>query len=181
MREGRRLFIGVMAKPATLEAIAECRAAWLWPPHARLVSLADAHLTLHFLGTVSCVDEHRLRGDLARVHLIPTRLHLVRAEVWPSGVAVLRPNEDESMRRLHADLAEVLSRLGLPVEERPWKPHVTLARDAFSATIPPLPICIPWDVCDFSLVWSRGGRGPSKYEVVASWPTASRASSSMAP
>lgn len=181
MSVGRRVFIGVMAQNATRDAIATCRDAWVWPAQARLVSLADVHLTLHFLGMVSVVNESVLRTELASVRFTPARLQLDRPEVWPSGVAVLRPRDDQTLGRLHADVASVLSRLGLPVETRPWKPHVTLARDARGARVPSAPFSIAWDVHAFSLVWSRGGTGASKYEVLSSWPARPPAGSSMPP
>jgi len=167
---GRRLFIGITATQAELAAVAAYRDRWTWPAGARLTPLDDVHLTLHFLGTVSSADEALVRAELAPVRVPPMQFHLVRAEVWPSGVAVLRPMEDEQLRSLHADVGEALSRIGWPIEQRPWKPHVTLARDARDATWPADPPAIVWEVSTFSLVWSRGGSGPTRYQVLDRWP-----------
>jgi 2'-5' RNA ligase len=58
---------------------------------------------------------------------------------------------------LHARLAETLRALGLPVEARPFRPHLTLARKAAGAVAPAAAPDIRWPVAGYSLVQSAGG------------------------
>jgi 2'-5' RNA ligase len=60
--------------------------------------------------------------------------------------------------RLHAELAQALRTLDLPVERRGFRPHVTLARHAAGASPPPDPMPVQWTLRDPVLVQSAGGR-----------------------
>jgi RNA 2',3'-cyclic 3'-phosphodiesterase len=165
----RRLFVGLMADQAARAAIAELCRRWVWPSRARLTAVDNLHLTLVFLGDVAAEDELRLQAGLSTVRFDSLSLVIDSAELW-RGVAVLVPREDSRLRALRAEIADVVSRVALPLEARPWKPHVTLARDAIGARPPESFVALPWDARQLSLVWSRGAR--QGYEVVASWPNA---------
>jgi RNA 2',3'-cyclic 3'-phosphodiesterase len=66
---------------------------------------------------------------------------------------------------LQAALAQGLAARGFALDERPFAPHLTLARKT-GARLPPARIePIAWDVREFALVRSRAGR----YQSVASW------------
>jgi 2'-5' RNA ligase len=79
------------------------------------------HLTLHVLGDVDAALLPRL-GEALSVPWEGCELVLDRAEVWPGGIAVLEAAEvPAALQQLHAQLAERLLALGLPVETR-WAP-----------------------------------------------------------
>jgi 2'-5' RNA ligase len=89
--------------------------------------------------------------------------------VWPGGIAVLEAGQVGSgLVAWHSRLADALRALDLPVEHRPWRPHVTLARKAFGAHPPAVVEPVTWRVePTYLLVQSLpGGRG---YEPVASF------------
>jgi 2'-5' RNA ligase len=105
------------------------------PPQAaglRPVREGQLHLTLHFLGDLSQPQLLRLL-DAAKGVVFET-FHLTvagvgrfpqrgRASVLWAGI---RPSS--GLIELHAAVGRVLSQLGIPVESRPYAPHVTLAR-----------------------------------------------------
>ena len=70
-----------------------------------------------------------------------------------------------ALERLHADLGDGLHRLGVPVEARGYRPHITLARQF--AGPPPCPATAPlsWHVGSYALVLSRAHEGGG-YEVL---------------
>ena len=81
---------------------------------------------------------------------------------WPGGLAVLEPAAvPEALVELHGELAARLDRLGLAVERRRFRPHVTLARQAAAAIPPTEPVGIGWAADGgYLLVHSLpGGRG----------------------
>ena len=132
-----RLFVAAWPDAAARDAIAGCQQAWAWPPGAALVPPDRLHLTLHFLGNVAPAQLPALAAGL-RVPFEPFDLHFGMAEAWRGGIAVLRPSSTPSaLLRLHARLAAALAALQRPVEPRPYKAHVTLARRAVGATSPP--------------------------------------------
>jgi 2'-5' RNA ligase len=162
----RRLFIGLMVAANFRKAIEDHRLTWQWPSGVRLVPAENLHLTLHFLGDVSEGDEARLRAALATVTMSPLDLTLVKPDVLEQGIAILRPQENEALRRLHAELRREIEGAGLPTDARKWQPHVTLARKAAGATPPMQPASMEWTARQFALVWSKGGN----YQVVQAWP-----------
>ena len=131
-----RLFLALWPDQPTRDAIAAWQRSWDWPPHAALVQPERLHLTLHFLGNVPRHQLALLAAGL-QVKAAPFELRLERGEVWPKGVAVLCPEQTPpALRRLHRDLGNLLMALGLPLEPKPFRAHVTLARRA-SGAMPP--------------------------------------------
>lgn len=160
-----RLFLALWPDAASLGALAAWQAGWVWPQGTAVVAPAQLHLTLHFIGAT---PEARV-PDLVRGLALPMRpfeLTLDRAEVWPRGLAVLRPNAVPApLQDLHAQLREALQRMALPVQDRAFRPHVTLARRASGALPPREPAALRWAVRGYALVQSRGG-----YHVLARYP-----------
>lgn len=139
-----RLFLALWPDDAVREAIAQWQETWSWPPSSRLVAPTQLHLTLHFIGNVPAPRLPEIVQAL-QVPSEPTRLEFGDGKVWPGGIAVLRPlATPHPLAALHARLATALTALRLPVEERPFRPHVTLARKAAGAAPPPGPT-IRWE------------------------------------
>jgi 2'-5' RNA ligase len=161
-----RLFIALWPGEALRRAIASWQQAWSWPPRAALVKPDRLHLTLHFLGDVPASRLPQLvEGLTARVE--PFTLALGRGEVWPNGIALLRPDATPSaLVRLHAVLGGELEQLGLPVETRPYRAHVTLARRARGAVAPPQGPDLRWRI-DSGYVLVRSLPGGAGYDVMA--------------
>jgi 2'-5' RNA ligase len=65
----------------------------------------------------------------------------------------------DALLDLHAALGQALAGLGIALEERPFRPHVTMARHASGATPPHAPAHIAWPVTGFALVESRPDHG----------------------
>jgi 2'-5' RNA ligase len=153
-----RLFLALWPEAAIRAALADWRDAWTWPPGARPVPTERLHLTLHFIGPV---ERERVAAVADALDVPTTSFELAfgRAERWHHGLAVLRPLDvPPQLPALHAALAERLRACDLPVEVRPFRPHVTLARDAPGA-VPPAPgTALRWRVRGHALVESRPGR-----------------------
>lgn len=161
-----RLFIALWPDELTRAAIAGWQQSWIWPERAALVRAERLHLTLQFLGDVSTTRLPALITGLQAGHE-PIELTLGRGEVWPNGVAVLRPAQTPTaLADLHARLAAALVTLELPVESRPFRAHVTLARRAWKATPPPRDADIRWRADD-GYVLVRSLPGGTGYQVLA--------------
>lgn len=161
-----RLFIALWPTEEVRARIARWQSEWTWPPRAAVVAPERLHVTLHFLGDVAPARLAELKYVLRRVPAQKFALHFSRADLWQRGIAVLRPEMlPTGLRGLHARIGLALAGIGLPVEERVYRPHVTLARRAFGATPPAQPADVPWEVDgSFVLVQTLGGgRG---YEIL---------------
>jgi 2'-5' RNA ligase len=171
-----RLFLALWPSPAVRAELAMWRDAWRFAQDAAPTPEDRLHLTLHFIGAV---PRARLPdvADALDVHAPSFALSFGRGEVWPGGIAVLRPDGvPASLRALHADLRARLLWLGLPVEDRPFKAHVTCARKAAGAIPPPIgPGALRWPVRGHALVESRMGRAGG-YVVLRRYPATLRGS-----
>lgn len=152
-----RLFLALWPDRATRHAVAAWRDRWTWPAGAAVVPDDRLHLTLHFIGPVA---RARLPAVQAGLQVPCARFEITfgRAMLWPRGLALLEPLAlPPALAELHAALAERLRALALPVEERAFRPHVTLARRAAHALPPPEPPDLRWAGAGYALVESEAG------------------------
>ena len=84
----------------------------------------------------------------------------------------------DALRRLAASTAAAARRCGLAVDDRPYRPHLTLARSSQPVDLRPLVARLatfrtrPWLADQLHLMHSDLGAGPertARYEPVASW------------
>lgn len=161
-----RLFIALWPPDAARTAIARWQSEWQWPERASVVATERLHATLHFIGDVAPQRVLDLRYVLKPVPAPRFELHFGRPDIWPRGIAVLRPdNSPTVLRGLQARIGLALAGIGLPVAEQRYRPHVTLARRAMGATPPARAPDITWEAKDgFVLAQTLGGgRG---YEIL---------------
>jgi 2'-5' RNA ligase len=154
-----RLFVALWPDPEIRHALRERRDAWNWPHGASPVHTDKLHMTLHFLGGIPTERVPALRAGLA-VPFTPFSLSIGVPKLWSHGIAVLEPHEEPPrLLQLHANLAEALLALGLQPEARKFRPHVTLARRANTAVVPPEAEPLVWDISGYALVESKTGNG----------------------
>lgn len=150
-----RLFLALWPDDAVRAELVRWRDAWHWPRSASPVADGKLHLTLHFLGEV---DEARL-PELAEgfhVPFTPFSIEMARPVVWHRSIAVLEPlSVPGELLALYAALAERIARLGLTVEDRAYRPHVTMARRAGGATPPVSGPPVLWHTDGYALVQSK--------------------------
>jgi 2'-5' RNA ligase len=154
-----RLFLALWPDATIRAALGRCRDAWRWDAGARPEPDERLHLTLHFLGAV---PQRKLPDLLQGLQVRSDRFSMALDSPvrWPSGVAVLQPSAmPAALLQLHADLGNRLELLGIQVDSRPFRPHVTLARKVAVSTLPPSDACrVHWSASGFALVQSMGGK-----------------------
>lgn len=124
----RRCFLALAPDAPTRAALVQLRL----PDAVQPVAPADLHLTLAFLGAITPAQGQALIQALPRLaRSLPPLLGLGRAS-WPQPaaprVAVARYEYPPVLQALLADTHALLRNLGLPVEARPFQPHITLGR-----------------------------------------------------
>lgn len=140
-----RLFIALWPDEGVRLQLADWQRAVSWPRGSRLAAPAGLHMTVHFIGAVPRSRLPELSRGLAVPPVPAFELSLDEFAVWHHGIAVLQPSTPmpEPLSELHARLADALRSLELPVEPRPFRPHVTFARHGQGAVLagtPPLPV-----------------------------------------
>jgi 2'-5' RNA ligase len=166
----RRLFFALWPDDQTRQALFHWQTHNL-PGDVRWQHRADLHMTLHFLGQV---DPERLGGLRALGEAAADgRFSVVLDEIghWrkPQVLWAAPSSVPGELPQLHARLGSGLVALGLPVEARDFRPHVTLARKVPDerAARPLAPVT--WPVTELALVESRPGDAPI-YHPLTRWP-----------
>jgi 2'-5' RNA ligase len=175
--DGMRLFIGIPMAPEVADQLAGVR--------ARLERLGDGlrwsapeswHITLQFLGATNpaqydCVVEH-LRA--LRESAVPMQLEGLgffdRSGVFFAGVRLSR-----ELVALQKSVVGATSHCGFNAEERPYHPHITLARNrgrengirALKPRASPAPEFAGFTAADFLVYESFPHATGSRYEVRA--------------
>jgi len=160
-----RLFLALWPDAAVRTSIADHARNWAMPPGCLLYGPDDWHVTLHYIGGFAL---ERLGGlaDAIDLPLEPFDLRLDKPRVWPRGLVVLEASRvPDALQDLQRRLGVVLAASGLRVEQRSYRPHVTLARRAEGALAPRGMPPVSWPARTFVLVVSTGSRG-RRYEVL---------------
>ncbi|MEU4080209.1 RNA 2',3'-cyclic phosphodiesterase [Streptomyces venezuelae] len=178
-----RVFIA-LAPPdeAKDELAAVLRPAYETYPHMRWNRIEDWHITLAFLGELPVATVPPLRRPLAELAASrgPVELalrgggHFDERVLW-SGI----DGDLDVLHRLANDVRAVVKEYGIPFEDRPLRPHLTLARarrdDRSSVTDVAASLAgftgRAWRAARLHLVGSDFGRGPGpiRYRDIESW------------
>jgi 2'-5' RNA ligase len=126
-------------------------------------------LTVAFLGELTSAGLAEARA-VPPIAVGPFELTLDALGVWPESrilwLAPLAP--PAALGELEATLAERLVAKGFRVEDRTYRPHVTLARRARAVDAEVEPVS--WPVRELALVESFPAHRNVRYEVLERWP-----------
>ena len=162
---GVRLFLALWPDAAVRASIAAHAAGWSLPHGCLKYDPHDWHVTLHYIGGLA-IERIGSLADAIDLPIEPFDLLLDEPHLWPRGLAVLEASKVPApLQDLHRRLGAALCESGLPVERRPYRPHVTLARRAEGALAPRDGVPVRWPVRSFALVVSSG-RSDHRYEVL---------------
>lgn len=177
-----RLFVAVTPPPDALDELRSATAAvragsdgLRWSPPEQW------HLTLAFLGEVDDRARHDVTERLGRAAArhAPCTLALAGAGRFGQRVLWTRVDGDvDRLRRLAASVRAAARRARIAVEDRPYRPHLTLARARDGADLRPAVDALggfagrAWTARELHLVRSRLGAGPdgrAQHELLCSW------------
>lgn len=144
-----RLFFALNFSPEVTEAIENVQRALRQyaAPGASYPGPENLHLTLAFLDEVPPLQAEKARMALQSLSPEPMTLcfsHLGKfkqrdAELWWLGA-----EPSPQLSRLQSELSSQLIHLGFSLDNKPFRPHVTLARKViFPSTIPQQKVLLP--------------------------------------
>jgi 2'-5' RNA ligase len=131
----------------------------------RAVERRNWHVTLAFIGPFPENRVAYLLEQAKEIHVEPFRLNFDRLEFWPrprvaSLSAATVPPE---LQELVDSLNFIISDLGLKPEDRNYRPHITVVRNARSFTTERLTQRVQTEWSSFELIESVSGPGGVTY------------------
>lgn len=162
----RRLFFALWPEePIRAEIVA--RRERLGAVSRRKVPDHNLHLTLVFLGDQPADRVAEIEVAAAAIDCKPFVCVLDRFGWFPGArVLWLGGEAPDAMRILYAGLFEAMTGLGIRLDRRPLRPHVTLFRKVARRAELPRPEPLTWMVERYELIESVPGR---PYRVLKSW------------
>ena len=179
-----RLFFAVQTPDVIREALRRAQGELLKlfdTDSSRLEHLENSHVTLAFLGEVEERLKHRLMEAAAlefsrsNVHAFELSLGAIEVNdkrhakvIWASVLP------EEPLERLHRSASDAAKGVNIPIEDRRFSPHLTLARFRKPSRVrdfraPELP-SISATVLEAVLIESVLGQGPPKHTILARYP-----------
>lgn len=168
-----RLFTGIELPAAVRETIPDCQRHL---PGARWQSFRQLHLTVNFIGSVDRALAEKIIAQVRNTEFSPFRLTLTGAGHFRNRAVWLGAEPEAPLINLHTQDRSALTALGLSLEDRRYRPHVTLARMTKDARREDLARyveefrdfhCAPFDVRQLALFASTPGVGGSRYDIIA--------------
>lgn len=166
-----RVFFALMPPPAVASALAVA-AASVDLPHARRLAAADLHVTLAFVGQIDAPARVACERAASAVEGTAFELVLDHAGHFERArVAWLGPRETPpALVALAANLRAALDTENQRYDPKPFRCHLTIARDARHVPLPQRLAPVHWPVREFALVESLSGSAQTRYVTRAIWP-----------
>ena len=98
----------------------------------QVVYRGNWHVTTAFIGNFPETDIPALLARAAEIEFEPFRLRFDRVEFWPRPkvASLVAPTVPPELQRLVDAQNAVLADFGVPVEDRTYRPHITVVRRA---------------------------------------------------
>lgn len=139
---------------------------------ARAMRADGLHMTLLFLGEVERAHLPQLMQAAGQVSVPPFEFVLERLSFWPHNrIGYAAPlAEVPALDQLITALQQGLAAAGFPIENREFKPHVTLLRHVGHVLESQAITPIMWRVDSFVLVESVMTDRGVRYQILQRWP-----------
>lgn len=135
-----RLFIAINFNEETRSAlVALSKALGTQATKGRFTAPQNLHLTLAFLGECNEKELEAAKAAMDGVSFKSFDLRIGQlgrfkrrgGDIWWAGVS-----ENDQLAKVHRDLTDKLRQAGFQLENRPFNPHITLAREVITRTMP---------------------------------------------
>ena len=172
-----RLFVGLAIDEAVKETLERLTLRLRTKDDGLRWSTPDQwHVTLVFLGEVDDEAHARLVREFAEVRQPELMLRMERLGVFErAGILHAEVEVSPELLRLYEAVASAVRRVGLEVEERPYRAHITLARsrnrdgrktmERLRRSAEQQRLSARWEAREFLLYESQLSPGGSRYVV----------------
>ncbi len=139
-------------------------------PVGKPVAAHNLHLTLAFLGQIDADRQKAITTAAGRIRFEPMQLTFDRVDYWkkPGLICLTAVHADPATHHLAEELTHAARQLGLKMDERPFRPHVTLLRKAKTIPTKAIPP-IHWQANSFALLESCSTPAGVEYRAIQLW------------
>ena len=138
-----RLFIGLELSDEVRASLAEASEVWKTTARAHFHEPDRYHMTLAFLGDVDRERVPLLENTMRRVDWRPFAIESGAPGSFASGALYYGVREPcPGLYAAYRAVADALRADGWPYDDKPFRPHITVARQAKACGAPPL--LTPW-------------------------------------
>jgi 2'-5' RNA ligase len=126
-----RLFIGIGLPPTLSEALSQAARTLIAQPKQNITFTRpeNMHVTISFLGQVDPSRLNNIQQSLADLNAAPLSLHLDGVGTFPNaGILFAAIKPTPSLLNFAEHVTQSMESCGFPREQRPYHPHITLAR-----------------------------------------------------
>ncbi len=174
-----RLFIGIPIADSVVRTLSRmCDSLRKNAGDLRWSAPESCHVTLQFLGSATPEQFDCLTQHLAELHSAPIEIRLSEVDIFDrAGVFIVEVQTTPELVALQKRVTVATAHCGFIAEERPYHPHITLARAKgdggrrqlrkLKANAGTTPAFAPFTAHEFLLYESHLGPGGSRYEVRA--------------
>ncbi|WP_126445403.1 RNA 2',3'-cyclic phosphodiesterase [Sulfuricystis multivorans] len=168
----RRVFFALWPPPEALEGLDDLAGRVSRRCEGRRTARDSLHMTLAFVGAVTQEQLDRLLAIGGRIQGEAFAMNIDRLGYWPHNRIIWAGCSEvpSCQRRLYDSLAGDLLAEGFRLDQRPFVPHITLARKARCGELPRLERPIRWPVTEFALVESLPQPAERQYLSLSCWP-----------
>lgn len=165
----KRLFFALWPSVATRKAVDKFNQT-LKVPGLKTVKADNLHVTLVFLGNVDRQTERLIKRKVSGISAQQFMLNFNQLAFWhkPRILCLLSQTIEPQLLSLVDALTQVAEQCAIKVEDRPYQPHITLARKA-QELINTNVLGIEWYAHSFCLVESCHTTEGVQYRVVRQW------------
>jgi RNA 2',3'-cyclic 3'-phosphodiesterase len=134
----------------------------------RLTKISNLHITLAFLGEVSEQAQQELEEKVSLIKIEPFNIELTRIGWWkkPQILWIGTTDIPKPLQQLVKSIKKCVKQQGLKIDQREYKPHVTIARKVKKVVIPKDTFKINWEVSSFVLVISESTNSGVDYQII---------------
>ena len=161
----KRVFFGLWPDPRQRDRLRDVINSVARNVEGRAVDRRNWHITLAFVGDV---EERRIPELHERAGLIkmePFRLSFDRLEHWtrPKVACLVTPTVPADLQNLVSSLNSLMQDVGVIPEDRTYRPHITVSRNARAFTTLRLSQRETTEWSEFELIESVSGPGGVSY------------------
>lgn len=127
-----RVFAALMLPHDVCDSLArEAKGFSRYDPLARFEPSTALHLTLAYVGDVSAADAQRISAAIRPLAtLVPRNITISRLGTFDrQHILYASMTPAESLDPVAAEVRATIERLGFSYDKKPFKPHITLARN----------------------------------------------------